>query len=142
MTMSDTGKRIDSIIKLGLGDALKSLGFKKQARNFRRIEPDGSILVINIQSSLYNETGRGVFTVNLGRYLPDMAREMEREVHDKPKEHECHARIRIGRLLPGIEADYWWQVDARSNLDALAAELKEAVILHGIAWFESPDSMA
>lgn len=135
--MLKIGPHIDALIKRALTDALKAAGFKKQARTFRRVEADGSVSIINIQNGKYNEGECGEFTVNLARYVPELA-DMAAEARlEKPQEQNSHFRQRIGHVMPDKDEDYWWQLDAHSDDAALAAELSEAVLVHGLAWLNT-----
>lgn len=133
--MLPIGKHIDAIIKAALAEPLKTAGFKKQARVFRRVAADGNIEVLDIQSGKYNEGSRGEFTVNLGLYLPAIARMLGEALQEKPTDVHCHFHMRIGHLLPDKQEDFWWQIDECSDDAALAAELQAAVMQHGMAWF-------
>jgi hypothetical protein len=40
---------------------------------------------------------------------------------------------RIGRLIPGIEADHWWSLSA-NNAEGVMAEAVGALLSHGLPW--------
>lgn len=131
------GKHIDLVIKLALAEALKTAGFKKQARTFRRVEADGSISIIHVQADKYNEGSRGAFVVNLARYIPELA-DMATEAHrEKPGEEHGHFRARLGHVMGHLH-NVRWQPDAHSDDTPIAAELRATVINHGLPW---PDSL-
>lgn len=134
-TLLPIGKRIDTIIKLALATPLKAAGFKKQARVFRRSRDDGAVEVIDIQGGKYNTEGKGEFTVNLGLYLPQIAAMLDAPPLEKPQEHQCHFRQRIGALLPEKDEDFWWSMDTVTHDEALAHALQQAVLNHALPWF-------
>lgn len=134
--MLPIGKHIDLVIKLALADALKTAGFKKQARTFRRVEADGSISIIHVQADKYNEGSRGAFVVNLARYIPELADMAAEARMEKPGEEHGHFRARLGHVM-GHSHDVEWALDAHSDDAAIAAELRAAVINHGLPWLDS-----
>lgn len=128
------GKHIDLLIKLALTDGLKAAGFKKQARTFRRRLADGSVQVIEIQSGKYNEGSQGEFTINLGLYLPAIAHMTGQALLEQPRACQCHIDDRIGHILPDRLCDYWWPIDSHTDDQALAADLRAAVMQHALSW--------
>lgn len=137
--MSLIGKHIDRITTLALAEPLKAAGFTRSGRTFRRHEPDGSIAVIQVQASQFNHGDAGRFTINLGIYLPPTDLLIGMEVQETPQEYHCHLRERIGCVMPEKQ-DFWWEVDEHSDDAAVAAELREAVLVHGLAWLAGQDA--
>ncbi|MDO5091399.1 MAG: DUF4304 domain-containing protein [Cardiobacteriaceae bacterium] len=134
--MISISKHIDLVVKLALADVLKAAGFKKQARTFRRVEADGSLSIINVQADKYNEGSRGAFVVNLARYIPELA-DMAGETRlEKPGEEHGHFRARLGHVMGHLH-DVDWMLDAHSDDAAIAAELRAAVVNHGLPWLDS-----
>lgn len=134
--MIPIGKHIDLVIKLALTETLKAAGFKKQARTFRRIEADGSISIINVQADKYNEGSRGDFVINLARYIPELADMAEEARMEKPGEEHGHFRARLGHVMGQVH-DVGWSLDTHSDDASIAAELREAVVKHGLPWLDS-----
>ena len=133
--MSDIAKRIDEVTRLGLAAPLKAAGFRKSARTFHRDDGD-SIAVINVQASQGNLGGAGKFTLNLGRYIPAIEQVLgHAPLTAAPKEYDCTVRKRIGNLMPA-QRDHWWELDANTSLDLLAAEVAAALTNHGLPWLE------
>jgi hypothetical protein len=136
--MSDISKCIDAIIRGGLAIELKSDGYKKTARTFHCREQN-SVKVVNVQASQCNIGGEDKFTMNLGVYLPLVEEKLKRRnlTGGPPKEYECTTRLRIGELLPG-EQDHWWVVSEQTDLASLAADVRQAWLTLGKAWFDQP----
>lgn len=133
--MSVIAKRIDIIVSADLAPMLKQAGFRKQARNFRR-EHDNHTDVINVQADRYNDANHGRFTVNLGVYYPAIADISEAlPVNGPPKEYNCTARERIGFLMEA-RADFWWEIDRRSNDADTAHHLANTVATCGMPWLD------
>jgi hypothetical protein len=133
--MSITSEKIDYIIKVGIHPALKRIGFLKSARTFRRVRTN-CIQIINVQGSWTNYNDQGSFTVNLAVYFPK-ADELHGlfQIIDHPTESDCMVNERIGHLMP-VKGDYWWKIDAKSDLDEIAEELAFACVEYGIPWLE------
>jgi Domain of unknown function (DUF4304) len=81
-------------------------------------------------SSLY-----GRFTINLGVWLPGVARSGSEAPADRAgrfiNEYDCHVHARIGELLPERQ-DTWWPLDA--SADELAATITSVITGYGLPW--------
>ena len=131
--MSAISQRIDAIVRQALDQPLKERGFERQGRSFRRAEGGGRIAVLQVQGSKWNYGDRGRFTVNLGIWQPMLGQPLLQ----RPKEYECQTRQRIGFLLPEYRQDHWWRLDAHTDDAAIAQALRQAVLEHGLPWFEA-----
>jgi hypothetical protein len=68
--------------------------------------------------------------------LPQIAKclgERELPAGKLPAEYHCTIRERIGLLMPGGQ-DYWWEIEASSDLSALAKEVQKAWLEYGQPW--------
>ena len=93
--MSDISKLIDGIAVDALGDPLKSAGYRKSGRTWRRRTND-SIQVINVQGSRHSGGASGRFFVNAGVYFPALATRLAIfQPTDTPDESHCHLRTRV-----------------------------------------------
>jgi len=96
---------------------LEQRGFRLRARTLNRTMSDGLVHVINFQMG--QRWLQGKFTVNVGVYVPQVAR-----VQYGPKESsfvqepECCVRHRLGSLGPE-HRDVWWDLplEGASALD-------------------------
>lgn len=129
---------IDQVIKANLAPTLKSEGFKKTARTFHRASGP-AIHVVNVQASQWGSSDEGRFTLNLGVYVPELARMLGDAVHEKPKEYQCQARARIGSLMPA-GSDDWWDVSPSTDLAALTREVEARYVEFGRPWLEARSS--
>lgn len=125
---------VDRVVGIELLRSLRSLGFKKQGRTFRR-ERQAAVQVINVQSSAWNFADRASFTVNLGLYFPAVAQALGEEPDRVPLEHSCHLRARIGDLLGG--ADIWWEVRSDDDPSDASSALSSAMLGPGLKWLEA-----
>lgn len=135
MTTMKASDLIDATVKARLAATLKADGFKRSARTFQ-LTREAVIQVLNVQASQSNLGDEGSFTLNLGVYVPDLGRVLGEAVQEKPKEYQCQARQRIGRLMAGGE-DHWWDVSPRTDLAALAEEIDLRYRELARPWFEA-----
>src|SRR6476646_185094 len=122
MPASEFVKALDGIQR-ALRPSLKEHGFKVRGRTFNRITDDGLTQVVNLQMGPSDPPGttyipglrenmHGLFTVNLGVYIPEVA-----ELHGGGpakswvQEHYCSIRNRLGPAS-GSPADVWWKASA------------------------------
>jgi Domain of unknown function (DUF4304) len=108
-------------VQAALRVALKPKGFRKQGRTFNRTTTDGLIQVMNLQMGAFDPPGYvpipalsqsfyGSFTVNLGVYVPEVARLLGYERNGIVQEYHCCVRSRLGELGPE-RGDIWWRAD-------------------------------
>jgi uncharacterized protein DUF4304 len=119
-------KELDRIQR-ALRPALSEHGFKVRGRTFNRVTDDGLTQVINLQMGASDPPGttyfpglrenmHGLFTVNLGVYIPEVA-----ELHGGGpaktwvQEYYCSIRNRLGPVS-GSSKDLWWKADASSEV--------------------------
>lgn len=139
--MSESAKRIDTIIRGRLAPRLKQAGFRKNARNFYREHSD-HVDLINVQASLYNSATDSRFTVNVGVYYPEISNLVDaRPVRGLPKEYDCTIRERIGSLRAD-QLDYWWRVDSASDDHAIAIDLASQVDDLCLPWLDQMSDLA
>ena len=117
-------------------------GFRVRGRAFNRVTDDGLTDVLSIQMGAFDPPGtvpipglrenlHGLFTVNLGVYIPEVA------LHHGgggPKlwvhEYHCAIRARLGELCSDGH-DVWWRAEASSEvIDAVRESLRVA----GLPW--------
>ena len=77
-------KAVDTTVVSVIGTALKSLGYKKDANTWRKLNPE-TVQVLNIQKS----SGGARLYINLGVLIRSL------KDSEKPKEYECHVRARL-----------------------------------------------
>jgi len=122
MNKSSQSVKVDEI-QAALHAWLKPKGFRKQGRTFNRTTDDGLVQVVNIQMGASDPPGTvyipglrenlyGWFTINLGVYVPEVARfhgggEAKRVVN----EAHCCVRSRLGNLAPE-KKELWWRNEA------------------------------
>lgn len=95
---------------------LRPFGFRKKARTYNRRTGGGLVHVVNLQAGPY-ELGEeipglrpnlwGLFTVNLGVYIPELDPDERTVPRKNIPEYVCRIRTRFGELV-GREGDLWW----------------------------------
>jgi uncharacterized protein DUF4304 len=88
---------------------LKDRGFRSRGRTFNRVTTDGLVQVVNLQMGpsdppgttyipAFRENLHGLFTVNLGAYVPEVARHQGRgEARSWVQDYHCCVRARLER---------------------------------------------
>lgn len=105
--MSEIGKLIDQIAQRALNRPLKSAGFAKSGRIWRR-NAEPAIMVLQIQASRRNQGPYGRFWLNAGVYFPALAERIgDFAPTTLPSDVDCHVRTR-----PLPEGRRWWEVRA------------------------------
>ena len=115
-------------IEEAIAPAMKSYGFKKKARTWWRATDD-SVQVVNLQKSAYGEQ----LYINLGLFVRSLGSEQT------PPENRCHIRARLERVVP---ESLYLSVTSASSYAVPSEELVNALLLHGIGWFEKLGSPA
>ncbi len=110
---------------------LKEHGFRMRSRTCNRTSADGLIHVVNFQMGRYDPPGTyeipglrenlyGKFTVNVGIYVPEIARlRLGKITSDFAQEVDCCIRQRLGHLAGS--SDLWWNLPAS---DSTVADLR------------------
>lgn len=146
------GIRRDGLPSARRSPLLKAAGFRVSGRTFNRITPDGLTQVIGFQMGSFDPPGTtyipglrenlyGRFTVNLGVYVPEVAKHHGGgEAGKVVQDYHCCVRARLGEVGPE-NADLWWLL---SPTDALRQEMCDRLAHHGLrflARFESRDAI-
>src|SRR5262249_48408077 len=74
----------------------------------------------------------GLFTVNLGVYVPEVARHYGGEAKSWVQDCHCCVRVRLGEAS-GESQDIWWR--ARPD-DAVIGDVRRRLELHGLPFLE------
>ncbi len=121
MTKTAIAVEFDQLQKL-LKPQMKRWGFKVRGRTFNRTTDDGLTQVVNLQMGSSDPPGmtyipglredlHGWFTVNLGVYVPEVARDHGGgEAGTFVQVYHCCARERLGEVGPE-KKDLWWKVE-------------------------------
>jgi len=142
MPASEFAKALDSV-QAGLRPSLKEIGFKTRGRTFNRLTDDGLTQVINLQLGPSDPPGttyipglhenlHGLFTVNLGVYVPEVAQLQGMVAKSWVQDYHCAIRLRLG-LACGSERDIWWH--ARDPARAIA-DLQPLLLSYGLIFLE------
>jgi len=127
---------LDSIAKAALASDLKSQGFRKGGRTWRRRLGDEAVQVVNVQGSMFGTRAEGRCVLNLGVYFPALAEVLGvGRITDRPSEADCHLRRRAAMLGPD-HRDTWFEFRSAdpTSLERTAASLRELYIDFGAAW--------
>jgi Domain of unknown function (DUF4304) len=132
--------RISRLIKIWLDPPLKSSGFTRKSRTWSR-RTNGKIDVVDVQTSRWNRVESGAFTINLGIFLPEVFEiYWGKPAPACPKEWECVVRMRIGRLLGGIDGlkrDQWFDLNTESDVSARGEETSRFLTGLALPFFDS-----
>ena len=131
-------------IQAGIRPELKDAGFKVRGRTFNRETDDGLTQVINFQMGASDPPGttyfpglrenlHGLFTVNLGIYIPEVAATHHGSLAKGwVQEYHCSVRERLGQVL-GEKRDIWWTANAEPNV---IDEIRSALVTKGVAFLD------
>ncbi len=103
-------EKFDELIAL-LKPLFKDNGFSKSALNFYKNTPN-FIYVVNFQKSSGNGSTHTRFYINCGIYAPFIEATLGKEVLSKPKEYECHYRVRAHEISHRSAAHYELEPDS------------------------------
>ena len=143
MAKSEFAKAVDAI-QLALRPLLKEREFRVRGRTFNRSTKDGLTHVVNLQMGPADPPGttpipglrenlHGLFTVNLGVYVPEVARHQGgAEAGAWVQEYACCIRCRLGEAC-GEQADLWWV--ARSE-DAVVEDVRNRLESCGLTFLD------
>ena len=109
-------------IQRALRPFFREKGFKCRGRAFNRITVDGLTQVVTIQMGASDLPGtsyvpglrenlHGLFAINLGVYIPEVARFHGSEAKTWVQEYHCCVRVRLGELI-GEGKEIWWHARA------------------------------
>ena len=130
--------------QLALTPLLRHDGFRKRGRTYNRTTPDGLVQVVSLQMGAFDPPGtlhikglrenlHGLFTVNLGVYVPELAERRGRAARDWVKDYDCAIRQRLGSLL-SEQVDEWWPISSSPDL---VREVWRALSEVGIPFLDS-----
>lgn len=141
MAKSALAKTMDSL-QGHLRPVLSSAGFKRYGRTYNRAADNGIVDVIGFQMGPFDPPGTepipglrenhyGEFTINLGVYVPEVARyhgggESDSVVHD----YNCCIRTRLGST---DDKEYWWKV---VDGDATRADISDLLQSDAFPFFD------
>jgi Domain of unknown function (DUF4304) len=140
MTKSALAATMDEV-QTRLNPLLKQTGFRKHGRTHNRITTDGLTHVIGFQMGPFDPPGMtyfpglrenhyGRFAVNLGVYVPEVARDLGRVARSVVHDYNCCIRTRLGR---SANKAVWLTVSAN---DALVSELQDRFQNEAIPFFQ------
>ncbi len=141
MTESDLAHTFDKL-QARLDPRLRQHGFRKHGRTYNRSTSDGLTHVIGFQMGRFDPPGTmhipglkenlyGRFTVNLGVYVPEVARHHGGgEAKSVVQDANCCIRTRLGRKG---DTERWWTI---SDSESLAAEIAERLQNEALRFFQ------
>ncbi|MCW3466636.1 DUF4304 domain-containing protein [Chitinophaga nivalis] len=112
-----------------IGNCLKSNNWKKQGKTFY-FSQDNNWGLINFQNSTDNQE-EILFTINLAVSSTVLRKFEDKDLTKMPGIVRCHWTERIGFLMP-VNKDFWWEIDATTDLLALSREIIEILVQKGI----------
>jgi len=124
------------MLKSSIAPMLRAAGFSKRRNSFARSNAGGWEL-IDFQASQFGTRDNVSFTINLGVVFTEISG-LEGRTATLGR---AHVRQRIGPLL-GHRQDKWWDLDAGSDYDAVAADVAAALRSTAIPWLEGRTTLA
>lgn len=121
MVKSAYATAVDAI-QAQLSPMLKAAGYRVRRRTYNRVTEDGLTQVVSLQMGASDPPGttyipglrenlHGLFTINLGVYVPEVARyHGGGEATSWVQEYHCAVRARLGDAC-GEENDVWWNAE-------------------------------
>lgn len=143
MSKSPAAVEFDQLQK-ALKPLMKRWGFKARGRTFNRTTDDGLTQVVNLQMGASDPPGttyipglrenlHGWFTVNLGVYVPEVARHHGGgEAGAVVQEYHCCVRARLAEVGPEGK-DLWWKIACTPSL---IGELEERLSRHALPYLD------
>jgi hypothetical protein len=122
-------QQIPKIILQELADALEPESFRKKKNRFFHEAPS-AILWIELQKSRDSTDDRFVFTINLGAFLPTLAKALGEDIREIDVMNG-HWNVRLGRLLPS-PGDRWWEADSTDQASVIGKEVAGLVKRYGL----------
>ena len=131
--------QIQAAIRPRLGD----FGFRVRGRTFNRKTDDGLTQVIDFQMGPFDPPGtlpipvlrpnlHGLFTVNLGVYIPEVSLVRGREAKAWVREYHCEIRARLAAVSRETR-NAWWPAEASP---AVIESVRECIDVGGVRWLE------
>jgi hypothetical protein len=143
MTKSEYALAVDRI-QAHLSPFLKDHGFRRRGRTFNGPTGDGLTRVVSIQMGASDPPGttyipglrenlHGLFTVNLGVYVPEVARHHGGgEAKSWMQEYHCCIRSRLGAAC-GEPRDVWWPARADEHI---IEDIRRCLELFGLPFLD------
>jgi hypothetical protein len=142
MAKSKYAEAVDEI-QAELRPFMKAQGFNVRGRTFNRLTDDGLTQVVNLQMGASDPPGttyipglrenlHGLFTVNLGIYVPEVAMRRGGAVRSWVQDYQCCVRARLGEASVE-ERDVWW--DARAD-DAVIEDVRHRLRVGGLPFLD------
>ncbi len=141
MSKSTLADSLDTL-QTRLDPLLRQAEFRKHGRTYNRTTTDGLTHVVGFQMGRFDPPGTtyipglrenlyGRFTVNLGVYVPEVARDHGGgEAKSVVQDANCCIRTRLGRTANWKES--WWRISASG---VLFAELQERLQNEALPFF-------
>ncbi len=143
MTKSAHAEAVDEIQRT-LRPWLKERGFRVKGRTFNRSTEDGLVQVVSLQMGASDPPGttyfpglrenlHGLFTVNLGVYVPEVAkRHGGGEAKSWVQEYHCCVRARLAEAS-GEAHDLWWRAQAE---DVVLTDVRRRLEVGGFPFLD------
>ena len=150
MAKSQPTRDLDAILQ-DLKPLLKERGFRVRVRTFNRATSDALTQVVQFQMGSFQPPGAqeipglrpnlyGRFTVNLGVYVPEVARYGAGEAGTFVPEYACCIRTRLG-AIGCRQGDVWWETWGDQQLEAEIRVRLERDGFPFLARFETRDAI-
>ncbi|MGH8029270.1 MAG: DUF4304 domain-containing protein [Arenimonas sp.] len=130
-------------IQRALKPSLVGHGFRARGRTFNRVTADGLTQVVNLQMGSSDPPGttyipglrenfHGLFTINLGVYVPEDSELRRGLAKAWVQVHDCCIRSRLGQTS-GSPQDIWWQA---RNETTVVADVQSMLLSFGLLFLD------
>jgi len=122
--------------------ALKAVGFRGSGRTFYRVSGETSVLY-SVHSSRWNTSPFAAFTINLGTYIPALAKRLGKEVLAAPP-RSLSGCVWSSEISPYIEPgrySYWWEISKDHTPSRVGEHLLTVTKDFAIPWLERSDTV-
>lgn len=126
--IQDTFKKL---LRVSIAPRLRDRGLQGSGQNYS-LKSDSHWALIGFQKSMFSDSDRLTFTINLFVVSKELWEEARKERGHLPAKPSANVdwsvgwSKRIGHLLPEGK-DYWWSLDGSTNLDSLSSEVIDAI---------------
>jgi hypothetical protein len=119
----------DRMIREEVAPMLRDVGFSKRRNRFRRVDSAGW-QVVDFQASRWGSRDDTRFTINLWVGVAELA----------DADADSHVQQRIGALI-GDGEDQWWTIEASTDMQRLADEMRGVLEERALPWLEARGSV-
>lgn len=137
-------RRYNDIVRQVYESALREVGYRRRGANCHRFVSPNIVHLVNFQKSVYSNSHKISFTVNLGVYRVGVQTVLMPEAPEpsRPSISDCIIQKRLGFLLP-TGLDEWWDIIDADDLytdNSIISEISAALRDYGLPFLAALDN--